>query len=176
MDDGLPQDEAHRRTLLRQGIDLDDYAPVRMHERSWIAREWFRFTERQRLFAGVREPTSPPPFPVPSLASPPVFCLRCGQPMRSRISRGAPIWVCDAGAMEYSIFATAELNRLIGQVRKLDPPIVRPAGTLGWYCPRCGIALTAPPLARDPRWCERCGFELTPALVENLVELNWHES
>ena len=173
--EGLPHEEAHCRTLLRQGIHLDDYAPVRLHERTWIAREWYRFTQRQRMFAGVREPLPPPPFPSPRVA-PPVFCLRCGRPLRAAESHGRPVWVCDAGAMEYSIFATAEVNRLIGRGRRLGPPSVRSMGALGWYCPSCGILLTAPPLARDPRCCERCGFELSAALKENLVELNWHEA
>ncbi|MCS6800465.1 MAG: hypothetical protein NZ773_00765 [Dehalococcoidia bacterium] len=175
IDAGVPHEEAHRQTLLRQGVPLDDYAPVRLRERAWIAREWFRFTERQRLFAGVRPPLPSPPFPTPPAATSPVFCLRCGQPLRGAESAGRPIWVCDAGRMEYSIFATAELNRLLARTRPLAAPLVRPRGTAAWYCPRCGIPLLPPPLAREPCWCERCGFELTTILKEDLIELNWHE-
>lgn len=175
IDEGLPHEEAHRLTLIQQEIPLDDYAPVRLHERAQIVREWFCFTDRQRVFAGVRQPLPPPPFPPPVLPPPPVFCLRCARPLRPATSHGWPIWVCDAGAMDYSIFATVELTRSLRQARPLAPPLVRPLGPAAWHCPRCGIGLVPRPLERDPRWCERCGFELPTALKENLIERNWHE-
>jgi hypothetical protein len=172
---GLSLEEAHRQALERQGIPRDEYAAVRLCERERVRREWFRFTSRQRLFAGVREGLRPPPFETPPAAAEPVFCLRCGRPLRAEVSGGYPIWRCEAGGMEYSVALSAALNRALRQQRRLPPALLRTPGPLGWYCPNCGLALVPPLLGTDPLGCERCGFELPHLLREEVVELSWHD-